>query len=364
MQANHVAHDGGAAREDGLRLLSDLTDEQRRMLRTARIMVCGLGNIGSWLVEFLACIVGAIVLVDRDRVDATRNRWNQFDVSEICDGRPKTEVIESRLHRRWPGVQVTSYYANLNDVPWSEFARADLICAGLDSLSGRRQIVNERAWPLGKSVVDGAVGWPLLGRVQIIRPGATAACLQCSWDANHIRLADLTDPCNPANSPDVPPTRSPAFLGATVAGVMAAEVVQILLHARDHESRQIDMNLSLPRWTMSRMQRASGCRFDHALITDRRMLPGGFAAATVDVLRESVRTGFGEDSTVTFSRPYSRDAFGPRTTATVRELANWSGGHLREFGCTPRDWLVLRNDEQRAFLLLEPPDVQTTVGVL
>ena len=359
MQANHVAHDSGAAREDGLRLLSDLTDEQRRMLRTARVMVCGLGNIGSWLVEFLACIVGAIVLVDRDRVAAARNRWNQFDVSGIVDGRPKTEVIESRLHQKWPGVQVTSYYADLNDVPWSEFARADLICAGLDSLSARRQLIIERAWPLGKSVVDGAVGWPLLGRVQIIRPGATAACLQCSWDANHFRLADLTDPCNPANSPDVPPTRSPAFLGATIAGVMAAEVVRVLLHARDHESRQIDLNLSLPRWTMSRMQRASGCRFDHALITDRRMLPGGFAAATVDVLRDYVRSEFGEFADVIFSRPFSRNAFSLRATATVHELANWRGRHLGELGCTPRDWLVVQSDERRAFILLEPLDELT-----
>ena len=359
MHANHVVHGSGAARDDGLRLLSDLTDDQRRMLRTARVMVCGLGNIGGWLVEFLACIVGAIVLVDRDRVDAARNRWNQFDVSGIVDGHPKTDVIERRLHRRWPGVQVTSCYADLNDVPWSEFARADLICAGLDSLSARRQLTNERAWPLGKSVVDGAVGWPLLGRVQIIRPGATTACLQCSWDANHFRLAVLTDPCNPANSPDVPPTRSPAFLGATIAGVMAAEVVQLLLHARDHESRQIDINLSLPRWTMSRMQRASGCRFDHALITDRRVLAGGFAAATVNALRDFVQSEIGEFADVHFSRPFCRDDFGPRATATVQELANWRGRHLSEMGCTPRDWLVVQSDERRAFILLEPLDERT-----
>jgi ThiF family len=361
MNANPIDLDSFAARDGALRLLDDLTDEKRRTLAATRVTVCGMGNIGSWIPEFLACFVRSIVLIDRDRVDASRNRSNQF-YRASDDGRPKADVLADRLRERWPNANVTAHVADLNDVPWSEFARADLILAGLDSLKGRQQLINERAWPLGKTVIDGAVGFRLLGRVQVIRPGEATGCVECNWQGAHYRLAALSDPCNPANASDTPPTRSPAFLGAAVAGVMVAEAAQLLIGERDQESRQIDINLSLPRWTVARMQRAGGCRFDHERITDRRMMPGGFATATVDALREWIQTEFAEDSTVTFSRPFARDAFGPVTTATFRELANWRGRHVSDLGCTPGDWLVVRNEEQRAFLLLEPLERPETEG--
>jgi len=86
-----------------LRYFSDLApasmaaSEYQRRLRAARVVVLGVGGLGSWVSYALACCgVGELVLVDGDEVEPSNfNRQILYGEADI--GRPKTEVAAERL---------------------------------------------------------------------------------------------------------------------------------------------------------------------------------------------------------------------------------------------------------------------------
>jgi bacteriocin biosynthesis cyclodehydratase domain-containing protein len=80
-------------------------DCQRR-LRDARVVVLGVGGLGSWAALSLACCgVGELALVDGDTVELSNlNRQVLFSPGDI--GRPKARVAAAAIRRFNPGVNV------------------------------------------------------------------------------------------------------------------------------------------------------------------------------------------------------------------------------------------------------------------
>ena len=89
-----VAPDGVSAPEAQLRL------------REARVLVLGVGGLGSWAALSLACCgVGELTLVDGDEVELSNlNRQVLFAAGDI--GRPKARVAAAALERFNPGIRV------------------------------------------------------------------------------------------------------------------------------------------------------------------------------------------------------------------------------------------------------------------
>jgi tRNA A37 threonylcarbamoyladenosine dehydratase len=77
-------------------------------LAQAHVAVIGVGGVGSWTVEALARSgVGHLTLIDMDDVCIT-NTNRQLPAIDGEMGRPKVMVLEERVRRINPGVQVTA----------------------------------------------------------------------------------------------------------------------------------------------------------------------------------------------------------------------------------------------------------------
>jgi len=75
-------------------------------LRACRVLVAGVGGVGSWAVEALVRTgVGHITIVDNDSVAVT-NINRQLPATTLTVGRPKVEVMAERMTAINPGLDI------------------------------------------------------------------------------------------------------------------------------------------------------------------------------------------------------------------------------------------------------------------
>jgi molybdopterin/thiamine biosynthesis adenylyltransferase len=316
------------------------------------VLIAGAGNIGSHLAPLLLrASVRLLRIVDRDVVEA-KNLTNQ-DFRRQDIGRPKAEVLAERLRELHRDGTVEAVVGDLEQLPLALFD-VDLICGGLDSRRARQTLVSEIAWPLGKPVVDGGVGEGLLGRVQVFVPGTTTACLECGWgSADYQRLVEEY-PCNPGETFHAPPTQSPAFSGAVVAGLMAAEGVRWLDGSADQESREIAFDLTHRRFLVSRLRRGGKCRFDHAVVAERLPLKHSFTTATVGDVLETIEARFPGSSVQIESRRslFAGHGFSAERFFGSERMRSHAAESLTSIGLQSGDYLRLRHSTGQAFVTL------------
>ena len=327
----------------------------RQPLANVRLGVHGTGNIGSHLVmQLVDAGFRRLRLVDRDRVEATNLRNQAFDGLHDV-GRAKAEALAERVRAAHADVEVEAVVADLEDLPLGLVADVDVALGGLDSLGARQALANERAFPQGVPVIDGAVdddGW--IGRVQVLLPGA--ACLTCPWDARHFRQLARETPCRPGASAAGPPTNAPAELGAAVAAAMVDEAVALVTGPRPTESYEIVFDLQTGRRMKSRMKRSAGCRFDHRVVGERVGLATPFAAATVDDLLAAARAAVGEGRRMQLEfrrRLFDVGLFGGERWLDAERLAPYAGRRLAELGLVRLDRIRVQAGEQAAFVDLD-----------
>ena len=83
-----------------------LGEEKQARLAGSRILVVGLGGVGSWAAEMLCRAgAGALTLVDADAVDVT-NVNRQMPALASTVGLPKCDVVAERLRAINPAVQL------------------------------------------------------------------------------------------------------------------------------------------------------------------------------------------------------------------------------------------------------------------
>lgn len=132
---------GAAAQEETPfdRLALVLGDERLQRLAEARVMVVGLGGVGSNCTEALARGgIGHLVLIDRDTVAPSNiNRQAIAFISTI--GEPKCSVMERMVHDINPGcdVQTLEAFLTKEGLPemLSRFPRPDYIVDAIDTVS-------------------------------------------------------------------------------------------------------------------------------------------------------------------------------------------------------------------------------------
>ena len=115
--------------------------ELRERFEGARVAVCGLGGLGSNVAIALARSgVGALHLIDFDRVDITNLNRQQYEVAQL--GLLKTEAMEQNLARIAPYCRVEAQTLKISaaDIP-GMFEQDDIVCECFDKPEAKALLV-------------------------------------------------------------------------------------------------------------------------------------------------------------------------------------------------------------------------------
>ena len=160
-----------------------LGEEKQARLASSRLLVVGLGGVGSWAAEMLCRAgAGALTLVDADVVDVT-NVNRQMPALASTVGQPKCEVVAGRLRAINPTVQldVKQLYIEpgniaqlLDEYPY------DFVVDAIDTLEPKCALIRA-CWERGIKIISSM--------------GAGAKCnladIRCGelWKTEHCTLA-------------------------------------------------------------------------------------------------------------------------------------------------------------------------------
>jgi len=116
-------------------------------LAKSRVLVFGLGGVGSWCAEALVRSgVGALGIVDSDRVCVT-NVNRQAQATSRTIGRPKAEALSERLLEINPRcrVEVFDTVFSKENAGLFDFSTADYVIDAIDSLSFKLDLIETAA---------------------------------------------------------------------------------------------------------------------------------------------------------------------------------------------------------------------------
>ena len=169
----------------------DRYDRQQRIwgekgqatLKQARVLVAGVGGIGSEVVKNLALLgIGSLLIIDMDIIELSNlNRQLLFTNADI--GKFKAEIVAKKALELNPEIQVQFINDKLQNLPNEVFDNADIFISTLDNIPARI-FLNQKAVLLNKSMIDGG-SEGFFGHVQVVIPHTTP-CLLCHdiWSRN------------------------------------------------------------------------------------------------------------------------------------------------------------------------------------
>lgn len=119
-------------------------------LSHTRVILCGLGGVGSWCAEALVRSgIGHISIVDSDTVCIT-NINRQVQATGATIGQFKADALKTRLEDINPACHVTAYRGVFSKETAGSFGieQADYIIDAIDSLTYKLDLI-EHAWAAG-----------------------------------------------------------------------------------------------------------------------------------------------------------------------------------------------------------------------
>ncbi|PWU21225.1 MAG: hypothetical protein C5B50_02240 [Verrucomicrobia bacterium] len=235
--------------------------------RLAHLVVCGLGNIGSYVIPLLARLPGVshLTLIDHDRYEAENLRSQAITPADF--GQPKAQVQARVAKRINPKLAVMPIVDRLENIPRG-WLRGNLALGCLDSLESRRGL-NEIAWRLGMIWIDAGVEPSLmLARVNVYRPGKDQPCLECAWSESEYDNLTTLYPCD-QGTPKTSSTNAPSCLGAYCAALAVLECQKLLFGKSETAliGRQLVLDTTTHRAITTSFCRNPDCRFDHRIWT-------------------------------------------------------------------------------------------------
>lgn len=129
--------------------------ENMEKLFNARVIVFGIGGVGSYVVEALVRSgIGAIDIVDNDKI-CLSNLNRQLYALHSTIGKDKVDVAEERIHDINPECKVTKWktFYMPDTADQIDFSQYDYIVDCIDTVSGKLEIIT-RAKTLKKPVIS------------------------------------------------------------------------------------------------------------------------------------------------------------------------------------------------------------------
>lgn len=150
--------------------------EGQRRLLDAKVLVVGIGGLGSPIVQYLAAAgVGHLGMVDGDTVSLT-NLQRQVIHATPDIGRPKVEVAEKRVKELNPDVETTSHLTFLSEENALDIMRDyDFIIDATDNYA-TKYLLNDVCVMQKKAFCVGGIN-KYSGQVTTVRPGSP--CYRC-----------------------------------------------------------------------------------------------------------------------------------------------------------------------------------------
>ena len=165
-----------------------LGSERLARLASSRVLVVGLGGVGSWAAEMLCRSgVGHLTLVDADLVDVTNiNRQMPALVSTV--GRPKCDVVAARLREINPQADIVAVnmFVDADNIPSLLDGGYDYVVDAIDSLPQKATLIVE-CWQRGLNIVS-SLGAGAKGDLSLIRIGDLWRSEHCVLGKNLRRL--------------------------------------------------------------------------------------------------------------------------------------------------------------------------------
>ena len=161
-------------------LLKEIGAKGQAALARARVLIVGLGGLGSPVLQYLAGAgVGCLGLVDADVLDASNlHRQPIYALSEV--GKPKVDLARAAVSDINPCVQVETHGAGLNAGNALELIRAYDIVIDCSDNFRTKYLINDAAVLAQKPAIFASV-YQYEGQLQVYKPDLEHACLRCLW---------------------------------------------------------------------------------------------------------------------------------------------------------------------------------------
>lgn len=227
-------------------LLEDIAVDGQEKLLASRVLIVGLGGLGSPAALYLAGAgVGTLVLADDDDVHLSNLQRQILFTADDID-QPKSQASRARLSRLNPDITLVALQTRLvGEALLREVAKADVVLDCTDNMT-TRQAINAACVKTDTPLITAsAVGFG--GQMMVLSPPWIHGCYRCLW---------------PDDSEPERNCRTAGILGPVV-GVMGAlqalEAIKLLcgMEAQHDALRLFDARAN--SWRALTLRRADGC---------------------------------------------------------------------------------------------------------
>ncbi|MBR1693641.1 MAG: molybdopterin-synthase adenylyltransferase MoeB [Lachnospiraceae bacterium] len=160
-------------------MLREIGVKGQKKLKAAKVLIAGLGGLGTPLVQYLAAAgVGTIGIVDFDEVSLT-NLQSQVIHGTRDVNRPKTASAKDSIKAINPLIKVETYHIKLTEENIEEIIEDyDIVADATDNYKSR-YLINDACVLLGKPLVFGAM-YQFEGQVSVF-DARRGPCFRCQF---------------------------------------------------------------------------------------------------------------------------------------------------------------------------------------
>jgi adenylyltransferase/sulfurtransferase len=161
-------------------VLKEVGEQGQAALARARVLIVGLGGLGSPVMQYLAGAgVGCLGLVDSDVLEPSNlHRQPIYRLSDV--GQSKIELARAAIAALNPSVQAEAHAGRLNaDNALELIRRYDVVVDCSDNFR-TKYLVNDAAVLAQRPAVFASV-YQYEGQLQVYKPEPGHACLRCLW---------------------------------------------------------------------------------------------------------------------------------------------------------------------------------------
>jgi len=165
-------------------MLPQVDVEGQQRLNDSRVLIIGLGGLGSPVAMYLAAAgIGQLELVDFDHVDLSNLQRQILHNSENI-GQAKTDSAQQLLQKINPLIEIITQTAKLDEAALVKAAnRADVVVDASDNFATRFAI--NRACLAAKKPLVSAAAIRMEGQISVFRcDQAEQPCYQCLYQDN------------------------------------------------------------------------------------------------------------------------------------------------------------------------------------